>query len=120
MAQSTTTAPRVNRKPQPKPARKCRVEDCLGLKVLVITETLGPKVTVTRYHLWRVEGAELGAAFNLRKFVADGGDGNAYAVNLGNGTHPASCECNGWLRWGHRTVCRHLASLRALKAAGAL
>jgi hypothetical protein len=30
----------------------------------------------------------------------------------------STCECKGHLRWGHRTVCRHVAGLVALAAAG--
>lgn len=118
MTESTTTAPRVNRKPRPRPARKCRVEDCLGLKVLVITETLGPKVTETNYHLGELP-ADFGRAFELRKFVAAGGE--VYHVNLGGGPGNAdACECLGHLRHGRRTVCKHVAAVKALLAAGRL
>jgi len=29
-----------------------------------------------------------------------------------------SCECLGWLRWSHRTACKHVSSLLALIRAG--
>ena len=31
-----------------------------------------------------------------------------------------SCTCKGHLRWGHRTVCKHIASVRELIARGEL
>jgi hypothetical protein len=59
--------------------------------------------------------ADYGRAFCLSKFT-----GESYDVNLGDAQHPPSCECKGHLRWGHRTVCKHLAGLKALVEAGRL
>src|SRR4051794_9275357 len=47
--------------------------------------------------------ADFGRAFRWAKFECQGGE--VYAVNVGDADHPASCECMGHLRWGHRTVC---------------
>jgi hypothetical protein len=38
----------------------------------------------------------------------------------GDADHPASCECLGHLRHGHRIVCKHIACTRALLQAGKL
>jgi hypothetical protein len=58
-----------------------------------------------------------GTAFTLTKQ-----DRTTYDVNLGDEAEglPPTCECPGWLRWGHRGPCKHLQSLRALVDAGKL
>ena len=43
-----------------------------------------------------------------------------YAVNIGGDGEPASCECKGHARWSHRTVCKHIACLRALVERGVI
>jgi hypothetical protein len=106
-----------------KPARKVRLEEPFGMRLLVITETAelkaGPRVKVTSYRLREVP-SDFGRAFELRKLEADGGE--VYHVNLADGPDGPedSCECKGHLRHGHRTVCRHVAGLKALAAAGKL
>jgi hypothetical protein len=58
--------------------------------------------------------ADFGRAFRVRK----AGALEAYCVNLAAGQHQhSSCECKGWLRYGH---CRHVSGLLALVAAGKL
>jgi hypothetical protein len=57
-----------------------------------------------------------------RGFVLTKEDRTSYGVNLGDeaqGMAPA-CDCVGFLRWGHRGPCRHLAALMALAQAGQL
>jgi hypothetical protein len=44
------------------------------------------------------------------------GMGTLYHVRVGH-PHDCSCECLGFLRWGH---CKHLAGLRALIRQGEL
>jgi hypothetical protein len=61
--------------------------------------------------------ADEGQGFELRKMLGDGGE--AYHVLL-HGPHGHSCECKGHLRWGHRTTCKHIASLLVLIAEGKL
>ena len=57
--------------------------------------------------------SDFGEAFEVEKIFVP--DGNTYHVNLdGEG---GSCECKGYLRWGH---CRHVEGLKALRAAGQL
>jgi hypothetical protein len=57
---------------------------------------------------------DYGTAFELEKFS----DETVYHVNIGGEDGHPSCECAGHLRWGHRTTCKHIASLTALVAAG--
>jgi hypothetical protein len=65
------------------------------------------------YFLNRVP-ADFGTGFEVEKI--DPLNGNiTYHVNL-NGD-ASTCECKGFLRWGH---CRHVESLTALQAAGQL
>jgi hypothetical protein len=62
------------------------------------------------YEVVRVPAA-FGHGFRVRKF---GAPESAYHVNLSDdGNH--SCECKGWLRWGH---CRHAEALLRLLAEG--
>jgi hypothetical protein len=64
------------------------------------------------YHV-RAIPSDFGAAFEVEKVSAL--DARTYSVNLqGNG---GTCECMGFLRWGH---CRHVEGLHALRAAGKL
>jgi hypothetical protein len=59
---------------------------------------------------------DFGRGFRWEKFCSGGKD--VYHVNVGDDTHPASCECKGHLHHGHRTVCKHIAATRALIAEG--
>jgi hypothetical protein len=49
-----------------------------------------------------------GAAFRFRKLT---GDQAVYDVRFTE--HGGQCECLGYLRHGHRTECKHLATIRA-------
>ena len=57
------------------------------------------------------------AAYRLEKFPEDckTGEPTAYAVCLDQAGEHTTCECKGFLRWGH---CKHVESLTALRAAG--
>jgi hypothetical protein len=61
--------------------------------------------------------ADYGRAFRLEKFEGQcrGEDDRVYNVLLHGGQ--SSCECRGFLRWGH---CRHVEALTALRNAGKL
>jgi hypothetical protein len=61
--------------------------------------------------------SDFGSAYELRKSIAEGSE--TYHVLL-HGPHGHSCECKGHLRWGHRTVCKHVACLLALGDEGKL
>ena len=105
------------RTPRPKLERSaCLVEaPALDGRPGTLWLTVGKEVTF--YELAPIPEAAWGRAFSLRKE-----DGTEYAVNLGDeakGIAP-SCECLGHQRWSHKTVCKHLASIRALVEAGKL
>jgi len=70
----------------------------------------GRKVEIFDYYLKPV-ACEEGPAFELSKLQ---GDGETYHVRIGE---DASCECKGFLRWGH---CKHVDSLTALKQSNRL
>ncbi len=103
----------------PKKTRTARVEDNLGMRTLVLTETehmkAGPRTTETEFHLEEL-AAEFGRTFLLRKFVRSGGEN--YTVVLG-GTpgNGDACSCK-WGQYGRGKPCRHVASLESLIAAG--
>jgi hypothetical protein len=101
--------------PKGKPIRTVRVlQRTASLLLLEIRE--GERRT--RYFLTRIP-SEVGPAYRFEKFVTHGGE--VYDVCLGTDPHePPSCECKGHIRWGHRTVCKHLACVRALGIAGKL
>lgn len=118
MSTTTTKRERVN-----KPERKCRLETAPdGTTVLVITIiTRGPRIGVReevfRYRLRSLD-AGVGLAFRLEKLDhIEEGEPTNYDVCLDpdgitdpdGGAH--SCECKGYLRWGH---CKHVDSTLAL------
>jgi hypothetical protein len=64
--------------------------------------------------------ADWGQAYEVEKLDEAG---TTYHVNLDVHAGRAarhSCECLGHLRWGHRTVCRHVAALLKLRERGEL
>jgi hypothetical protein len=90
-----------------------------GVAALKLTSTSpSGKVEVFGYYVSGIPAA-WGVAFHLEKFAADVQEGEpaCYAVNIGP---EPSCECKGWLRWGHRTLCKHIRSLRQLHGQGRL
>jgi hypothetical protein len=76
--------------------------------------TLSQDKTATVYWLSVLE-ADFGLAYRLEKFS----DGSTYDINvcLADPRH-SSCECLGFLRWGHKTICKHVACLVALRSSG--
>jgi hypothetical protein len=103
---------------RPKLQRSCRLLD-MGEGHLALAMRFATPKTLreVRYHLTRLDCEDV--AFEVRKFSCDLGpdeSGEPYHVNLTAG----SCDCVGHLRHGHRTVCRHLAAVRALCERGAL
>ena len=64
------------------------------------------------YWMWAIK-ADFGVGLKLEKFSALGGE--VYDVNL-DGPR-SSCECKGFLRWGH---CKHVSACKALQKAGKL
>jgi hypothetical protein len=57
--------------------------------------------------------ADAGRGFRLVKADRGDGPGEEYDVLLDG--RDSSCECKGFLRWGH---CKHLESLSALSNSG--
>jgi hypothetical protein len=116
--QSTTEAPvKQPRKARPKPERSATLIEAPALDGRPGTLRLTIGKDTTSYELAPIPEAAWGRAFSLRKQ-----DGTEYAVNLGDEAKgmPPSCECPGHQRWGYRTECKHLSSLRALVNAGKL
>jgi len=122
MSTSTTNAPAKQRKPRPRPARSIRIleqptADTDNWGALEIT--VG-KVT-DRYLLHFIPTDFAGAlAFEVEKLASDLTTLEQYHVLLaGPGEHD-TCECKGHLQHGHKTVCKHVAGIKALRAAGQL
>jgi hypothetical protein len=111
------------RKPRPKPERFIRL--CVPFNengqnaVIRIREVKGkrnPVETEERYFLSRVP-ADFGEGYFVEK-IGPEAEESRYHVHLSADGN--SCECRGHLRWGHKTQCRHIAGLLALRAAGKL
>jgi hypothetical protein len=78
----------------------------------VITIHVGHNAT--EYTLRRL-ACDYGEAYELAKFVTQGGE--VYHVNLDRQHGRHTCDCKGFLRWNH---CKHVEGLAALIAAGRL
>jgi hypothetical protein len=104
---TVSSSPRPVKTSRPKPPRTVKVlaNPPVGKGTLKIVE--GKRVDV---YYFRCLPSDFGRAFEMSKV---GGD--AYCVNLDGQT--STCECRGFLRWGH---CRHGEVLVALIAAGKL
>jgi hypothetical protein len=114
MAHATPTKAPKQRQPK---TRTCRLAHTDGGPALVIRQQQGTQaVKVDAYFLAEVGAAE-GRGFEVRKH-----DGTLYHTNIKgqcgpNGENdPSTCDCPGALQWGHRTRCKHIASLRKLIA----
>ena len=96
-----------------KPSRFLRVigEPVAG-RLMVEVEDRRPTTSKYTHYFVSELTADYGRAFAFEKFGTEGGE--RYALNLGDGETPASCECLGHLRWNHRTECRHIACARKL------
>jgi hypothetical protein len=105
---STISTPRA----RVKPARSIRlcvkpVNDCTG----VVRITVGKDSA--DYFLTEIP-TDFGRGFRVEKIGLECQEG-AYHVNLDGGNK--TCECKGYLKWGH---CKHSDGLAALVAAGRL
>jgi hypothetical protein len=108
MSTITPTAPARQRKPRI--ARTLRYFDGTpGLLELTVGGV------VQDYYLTEI-AADWGRAFEVRKPLPEG---TVYHVHL-DADMGDTCDCPGHLRWGHRTVCKHLSAVRALLAQGRL
>jgi hypothetical protein len=101
------------RKPRTKPARHIgvavRPSEVNPFFVVKIVE--GKK---TDHYAVTPIPADYGTAFSVEKM---GAEQEPYAVNLGDAENLPSCDCKGFLRFGH---CRHVEGLTALTTAGRL
>jgi hypothetical protein len=109
MAVSPSPASRVKPgKPRRRPARSLRYfAGSPGVLELTIAGV------VQDYYLSEI-GADWGRAFEVRKPLPDG---TVYHVHVDSQLGD-SCDCLGHLRWGHKTVCKHLSAVKALIAQG--
>ena len=117
MTTTTQTPPAVKptRKPRPRPERRARISKPVnGSHALQLQ--VGEEVF--RYWLERIP-ADQGHGFLLIKWEVEEGEPTQYNVNL-HGPKGHTCECRGHLRWGHKTQCKHVASLLELIAEGKL
>lgn len=107
---TTTTTTTTNGKRKPK-ARSAKLTTLPLLTLTVDGEQF-------RYLLTPLT-TDYGKAYTLTKLDSDPKDGpTSYAVCIDDGPGNAdTCECRGFLRWGH---CKHTAGLRALIEAGKL
>jgi hypothetical protein len=116
---STVTDPRPavkQRKPRAKPQRFCRLDGKPEIDAPAIL-TLHVAGKETDYFI-RPVPSNFGEAFELTKLeIVDDGPaerGEVYHV-LFEDEHNHTCECKGFLRWGH---CKHVDSLKALRERG--
>jgi hypothetical protein len=70
------------------------------------------KAEANHYYLWPLS-SDYGTAWRVEKYATEGDE--VYDVSLT--PDGDTCECLGFLRWGH---CKHTAGLRALTEAGLL
>jgi hypothetical protein len=109
---ATTSAPARQRKPRPKPQRFIRLEvrpEENGLGIV--------RITVGKEHadyFLTLIPADFGRGFKVEKIGLHENE-PPYHVNID--TDKKSCECKGFLKWGH---CKHADGLAALIAAGRL
>jgi hypothetical protein len=72
----------------------------------------------TAYKLTKLE-SDFGAAYRLDKADNGRGQPESYDVCLLDGGR-STCECKGHLQHGHKTTCKHIASLALLTKQGKL
>jgi hypothetical protein len=109
---ATTPAPERQRKPRVKPARSIRlcvkpVDGSTGVVRIKVGKDSAD------YFLTEIP-TDFGRGFRVEKIGLECQEG-AYHVNLEGGNK--TCECKGYLKWGH---CKHSDGLAALVAAGRL
>ena len=111
MNATATRAPR-QRKPRTKPVRYVRLVIQPGPDSLGVVRLMVNRKSVD--YLLTPIAADFGRGFRLEKIGLDF-DGSTYHVNLDG--DKKTCECKGFLKWGH---CKHGDGLAALVAAGRL
>ena len=85
-----------------------------GEHILTLTDGVGEQAKRAHYHL-SCQRCDFGRGFRLEKLSLQGS--TVYHVCLAtDGKH--TCDCLGHLRWGHRTICKHIASITTLTEQG--
>lgn len=85
-----------------------------SLPLWIVVKTIGPKRTKEEHFQYRLSRLDVPVpAFRLVRVDPKPKDGEAdhYDVLLDEGLN-SSCECHGFLRWGH---CKHLSALQKLQ-----
>jgi hypothetical protein len=104
-------APRQRRKP----VRTCRLTQTNEPDLQVLTLTADGRET--NYFLRSIGSDDASHGLRLEKLGAGLDVVEVYHVELFDHAGHHSCECKGFLRWGH---CRHVAGLVMLHEAGTL
>ncbi len=104
---STVTKPRSRVKPR-RNERYAEVTPA-GEGAWLVTMTIGSDVVA--YRLARVP-SDFGDGYHVAKVGSPESDYHVHLSDAGS-----TCECWGWMRWGH---CRHVECLAALQDAGRL
>lgn len=75
------------------------------------------KRAVCTYILTELPTDGSGRGFRFVKPVDEPGtdaEADSYTVWVGRAETDRSCECRGWLRWGHTSKCKHVLAAEAL------
>jgi len=103
----------TTRKPK---QRKIGIVERHGSHALLEIVESNSKSSRAEYYLCDELKADWGtAAYRLEKI-----DGTVYDVLLDDNTGHHTCDCPGHVQHGHRTRCKHVAGLLALRQAGQL
>jgi len=104
------------RKPrQPKQRKIGVIEPHVPHALLEIVES-NSKTAKAEYYLCEERTPGWGTvAYRLEKF-----DGTTYDVLIDDQSGHHACDCPGHVQHGHKTRCKHVAGLLALRAAGKL
>jgi hypothetical protein len=112
-----TTATKTRRTEKTWHANISRVVN--GGAALRLTSVEGPKVERFHYFVTAIP-ADFGLGFHLERFANEVEEGEPREYHVLLAGKQSSCECKGFLRWGHRRPCKHLRSLAKLHAEGRL
>jgi hypothetical protein len=106
----------TDRKPRQAKTRKIGVVERHGKHSLLEIVESTSKTAKAEYYLCEEFTPGWGdAAYRLEKF-----DGTQYDVLIDDQSGHHACDCPGHVQHGHRTRCKHLAGILALRAAGKL
>jgi hypothetical protein len=118
---SIASAAPARKSSRPKPPRRATLGAPVnGVYPLLVTVGTGEKAQRFGYYVEALP-CDFGLAFRFTKLEHQVEEGmqDHYDVRLDPRGHH-SCECLGFLRHGHKTVCKHVAACVALVASGKL